>query len=155
MSIKKFRFRGETITFGLSTDNRTMVHATALAKVFNKEVYDFLRCDSTKQFIRTYCEILGLRYENEMTPNGILVKVNRGGCHNGTWMERSVALKFLAWLDPDFEIWIYKTKEDTLFNKKLIKTNAQYQNVLKQQIRDFKEQFIQFEHLLKQTEINH
>lgn len=36
---------------------------------------------------------------------------------SGTWMHRILALKFAAWLNPDFEIWVYSTIERILFGK--------------------------------------
>ena len=36
---------------------------------------------------------------------------------SGTWMHRILALKFAAWLDPDFEVWVYSTIESLLFGR--------------------------------------
>lgn len=36
---------------------------------------------------------------------------------NGTYFHRVLALKFAAWLDPMFEVWIYSKIEEVLFGK--------------------------------------
>jgi hypothetical protein len=33
----------------------------------------------------------------------------------GTWMHEILAMKFAAWLDPDFEVWVYFTVREILF----------------------------------------
>jgi hypothetical protein len=35
----------------------------------------------------------------------------------GTWMHRVLALKFAAWLNPSFELWVYCTIENLLFGR--------------------------------------
>ena len=83
-------------------------------RFLKKDVFGFLRLDSTKAYIQAYCQTADLRSENEFSPEGKLVKVVNGGRNNGTWMERSVALKFAAWLSPKFEVWVYKTIDEIL-----------------------------------------
>lgn len=116
METKTFQFNGKEIAFEMVGEN-VVVNATEMAKVFNKEVSGFLRLDGTKSYIQTFCESEDLHSEDEFTPNGKLIKVVNGGNHNGTWMERSVALKFAAWLDPHFEVWVYKTIDKLLFGE--------------------------------------
>lgn len=116
MESKTFQFNGKEIAFEMVGEN-VVVNATEMAKVFNKDVYDFLRTEGTKSYIEAFCESEKLRFGDEFSPNGKLVKVVRGGEHNGTWMERSVALKFAAWLDPHFEVWVYKTIDQLLFGE--------------------------------------
>lgn len=36
-----------------------------------------------------------------------LFQVKSGGRNNGTWMHEILALKFAAWLDADFEFWVF------------------------------------------------
>lgn len=116
METKTFQFNGKEIAFEMVGEN-VVVNATEMAKVFNKEVSGFLRLDGTKSYIQAFCESEDLHSEDEFTPNGKLIKVVNGGKHNGTWMERSVALKFAAWLDPHFEVWVYKTIDKLLFGE--------------------------------------
>lgn len=116
METKTFQFNGKEIAFEMVGEN-VVVNATEMAKVFNKEVSGFLRLDGTKSYIQAFCESEDLHSEDEFTPNGKLIKVVNGGKHNGTWTERSVALKFAAWLDPHFEVWVYKTIDKLLFGE--------------------------------------
>lgn len=117
MSTKVFNFNETPITFDFNSAENVMVNATEMAKVFNKEVSGFLKVDGTKNYINAFCQTEDLPFGNEFTPNGKLIKVVKGGEHNGTWMERSVALKFAAWLSPKFEVWVYKTIDNLIFGE--------------------------------------
>lgn len=117
MATKVLNFEKHQIAFDINADENVMVNATGMAKAFEKNVSDFLRLDSTKAYIEAYCQTGISHSENEFTPNGKLVKVINGGRNNGTWMERSVALKFAAWLSPEFEVWVYKTIDEILFGE--------------------------------------
>jgi len=59
------------------------------------------------------------RFEDECTETGKLIKVIKGGKNPGTWMHRVVALKFAAWLDPFFEVWVFQTIDKLLFGNYL------------------------------------
>ena len=90
MATKVLNFENNRIAFDINAGENVM------AKIFEKDVFGFLRLDSTKAYIQAYCQTADLRSENEFSPEGKLVKVVNGGRNNGTWMERSVALKFAA-----------------------------------------------------------
>ena len=94
--IKTFNYEGSPITF--ETGNGVMVNATEMAKNFGKTPKDFLKTQSTKEFI----ERLSSRKKILLTD---LVIVRNGGNGNGTWMHEDVALVFAQWLSPDFYIW--------------------------------------------------
>ena len=115
MATKTFSFEGHTISFDFDSDEKVMVNATEMAKVYKKDVYNFLKQNGTKSYIEAYTQTCNYRFGDEFSPNGKLVKVVRGGEHNGTWMERSVALKFAAWLNPHFEVWVYRTIDEIMF----------------------------------------
>lgn len=117
MATKVLNFGKHQIAFDINADENVMVNATAMAKVFEKNVSDFLRLESTKAYIEAYCQTGISHSEKEFTPDGKLVKVINGGRNNGTWMERSVALKFAAWLNPQFEVWVYKTIDEIIFGE--------------------------------------
>lgn len=34
-----------------------------------------------------------------------LVKINKGGINDGTWMHEDVAIEFARWLSPAFTLW--------------------------------------------------
>lgn len=87
-----------------STDN-VMVNATMMAAIFDREVFQFTRIDDTKNFIKAClkpqnCGLLGIKNKEDL----IISKQK-----SGTWMHRILALKFAAWLDSDFEVWVYTT----------------------------------------------
>ena len=137
------QFRDISIKFVLNPNNASlMVNATEMAKIFDRQVKYFLKADETKLFIST---MKGLpkdeRLWNEWSPgstnwgsksytnsteqepngsrsDGFFLSDNdiiqRRG-HQGTWMHRLLALRFAAWLDPEFELWIYITIDQILF----------------------------------------
>jgi len=79
MENRIFKHNGNNITFEMNSDENVMINATDMAKAFNKDVFGFLRLDSTKEYINAYCQTADLRSENEFTPNGKLIKVVNGG----------------------------------------------------------------------------
>lgn len=106
-------FEESNITFLLSKDNNMMVNATEMAKVFGKDLYQFTKSDNTKSFINSCLKpanagILSIKSESD------LIRSNQ---KTGTFMHRVLALKFAAWLSPDFELWVYSTIEKLLFGK--------------------------------------
>jgi hypothetical protein len=120
MRTEFFIFNGHEVSFSLDKENKVMVNATEMAKIFGKDVNEFTSNDRTKKFIGALCQIEGFRlgdnvqdgisrFEHEFSQNGMYVKTVHGGRNNGTWMHKLVALKFAAWLDPFFEVWVYST----------------------------------------------
>lgn len=116
MELMKFEYNGAIVEFE-PKKNDVMVNATQMAKIFEKEVSGFLKTDGTKKFVEAYCQTEDIPLGNEFTPDGKLVKVVHGGENNGTWMDRRVALKFAAWLDPFLEVWVYKVIDELLFGE--------------------------------------
>lgn len=94
-----YAFNGSNITFS-SGEGNIMVNATEMAKPFNKRPAEFLRLPQTLSFI----EVL-----NNNEPMG---KSHRSENGIGTWMSRKLALKFAAWLSPEFENWVYDRIEE-------------------------------------------
>ena len=98
MKSLEFIYQENEIHFLLNpTDQNVMVNATEMAKIFNKRMDLFMKAAHTKRFI----EVL------KLPPNGGSLDQNvvqfRG--RNGIYFHRILALKFAAWLDPEFEIW--------------------------------------------------
>lgn len=116
MEIINFEYNGQVVEFEPHRSD-VMVNATQMAKVFDKDVYQFLRTDNTENFVKAFCQTADLRFENEFLPDGKLVRVVKGGSNPGTWMDRRVALKFASWLDPFFEVWVYKVIDELLFGE--------------------------------------
>ena len=96
-------------------NSNIMINATQMAKIFGKKTEVFLKTDHAKEYI----ELLEKTIENEiiLPPNGGRIKPkvveNRG--RNGVFFERRLALKFAAWLDVEFELWVYSTIDNILF----------------------------------------
>jgi hypothetical protein len=119
MRTDKFVFEGKAISFSIDRENNMMINATEMAKIFGAQVNEFISNDNTKKFVTVLCQNGNSRFENEFMSDGKFVKVIIGGRNPGTWMDRRVALKFAAWLDPFFEVWVYSTIEELLFGRHL------------------------------------
>lgn len=113
METKICIFNDTPITFALSKDNGMMINATEMAKAYGKEVSHFMENERTKEFVK----------KSLNTRNSEYLKINKESDlvfsrqKVGTFMHRVLALKFAAWLDVDFEIWVYSTIERLLFGK--------------------------------------
>ncbi|QJD79573.1 KilA-N domain-containing protein [Spirosoma rhododendri] len=113
--IIKFSYEGQEVEFDTS-DPKLMVNATEVAKIFGKLTADFFRLDQTKAFINE-CLNYGNSHNSDGEKNGhsrFLGINNQDDLYtsrrrSGTWMHRILALKFAAWLDPRFELWVYLT----------------------------------------------
>jgi hypothetical protein len=81
---------------------------------------DFLKNDDTQNFIqaclRRAKKTAELRFlESGKKENSPFLDIKSESDlvdskqKSGTWMHRILALKFAAWLDPDFEVWVFET----------------------------------------------
>ena len=142
-----FKYNEHQIEFDFSDEN-LKVNATQMAKAFSKDVSDFFANDSTKKFVTTCLNNRNsgyLKIENE--EDLFISKQN-----TGTWMHRILALKFAAWLDPEFELWVYSTVDRIVFGeyqhlKKSLKESANRKNkieMLREDLRTDKK-FIELE----------
>lgn len=101
--LTQFNYEGSEISFEFSDGNK-MINATEMARQFKgKFVADFLRLKATK----VYIELLGRRYGDSHIGREVLRVVKGGSSHQGTWMDEKLALKFAAWLSPEFELWVF------------------------------------------------
>jgi hypothetical protein len=114
------------------TDANVMVNATEMAKLFDKKTKYFLKTEHAKAFI----EIA------KRAPNGAQIIEDRG--RNGIYFDRRLALKFAAWLSPEFEFWIYSKIEEITFGnyKKHWEAHAR-QEEAKQKMEIIKVQIIE------------
>ena len=105
-NLKQFDYKGQTITFEFSDGNK-MINATEMAKPFGKPVGNFLRLKETKQYVT----LLQSRYSDVNNSKEVLRIVRGGDAESrklqATWMDEKLALKFAAWLAPEFELWVY------------------------------------------------
>jgi phage antirepressor YoqD-like protein len=111
--LQTYNYQNSPVTF--SKDGEVMVNATQMAKPFGKLTANFLQTQQTKDFITAlenhYCNSNTDRYGISHTK---IVQVINGGTNPGTWMHQKLALKFAAWLSPEFELWVYDRVEELL-----------------------------------------
>jgi phage antirepressor YoqD-like protein len=108
---KDFNYEGNKVTFSCS-EHCNMINATEMAKPFGRRPVDWLKLDSTKEFLEALSEVKKSHFapNSEVKDSHItLVYTKRGGDLNnteqGTWMHEDVALEFARWLSPIFAIW--------------------------------------------------
>jgi hypothetical protein len=113
MEIARFIYQDNPsyeVDFEQASSDNVMVNATQMALIFGKRLDHFLRSDHAKEFIKVL----------EFTPfggNSIFLKrceIIQSRGQSGTWMHRILALKFAAWLDTSFEIWVFTTIDKIL-----------------------------------------
>jgi len=111
MKTLPFSYQNSEIQF-THAGNDIMVNATQMAKIFDKRVDHFLKAEHVNNFIQAF----------ELTPfGGSSTPLNREKIIKtingvGTFMHRILALKFAAWLDPKFELWVFSTIDKLLMN---------------------------------------
>lgn len=104
----KFNYDGKVISFHFE-DGNTMINATEMARPFGKRINNFLKSQHAKDFIK----LLESRYSKwsigQNKPEREVLRIIKGGSPElqGTWMDEKLALKFAAWLSPEFELWVY------------------------------------------------
>lgn len=99
----KFNYMGSPISF--KQDENLMINANHMANPFGKLTADFLRLDQTQDFIEVLDRKLNMGYP--------IIK-KEVGRYGGTWMHEKLALKFAAWLSPEFELWVFDRIEELL-----------------------------------------
>ena len=110
MEVVHFIYNQKEVDFLPSGNDDLMVNATQMAKVFGKDVFDFMKNDSTKNFISVALKTENSRFLGIKNESDLIDSRQK----SGTWMHRVLALKFAAWLDPAFELWVYVTIDKIL-----------------------------------------
>jgi len=112
MIVKK-SFGGAEVAFEPSiVKGNVMVNATQMAKAFpKKRMNDFLNNQETQDFISECLKSGNSRFLCVEQEEDLVTSKQK----SGTWMHRILALKFAAWLSPEFELWVYRTIEEILF----------------------------------------
>lgn len=113
METKICVFDENAISFAFDKDNSMMINATEMAKAFNKDLYQFTKSDHAKAFINSCLKPANAGLLSVKSEEDLIISRQK----SGTWMHRVLALKFAAWLSPDFEVWVYSTIEQLLFGK--------------------------------------
>lgn len=97
MNTEVYTYNGYDISFH-SGSNNILINATEMARPFNKTPKDYLRTQSSQDFI----DALSKRQNCLLTD---LVQVMKGGNNAGTWLHEDIALDFAQWLNIDFKLW--------------------------------------------------
>lgn len=110
----KFNYQGKQIDFK-DQKGSVMLNATQMGKAFGKKPKDWLRLQSTDEFLNVLKNSREADVPNELFNEADeLVQVIRGGKNQGTWMQEDVALEFSRWLSPSFAIWTNKHIKELL-----------------------------------------
>lgn len=109
MEIKKFE--NSLIAFDIEGE---FVNATDMAKKYKKRPVDFLRLDATKAFIDALESEVCLQHNTDFQSVKVIKGKYSDKREQGTWMHKTLALKFAAWLEPKLEVFIYMTFEKTI-----------------------------------------
>jgi len=110
MEVVKFVYNEKEVDFLPSGNDDLMVNATQMAKIFGKQVVAFLRNDDTKNFISECLKSENSHFLRVKKESDLVDSKQK----SGTWMHRILALKFAAWLDPKFELWVFSTIDQIL-----------------------------------------
>ena len=107
----KQEFENHFVDFELTNDN-LMVNATQMAKIFGKLPKDFLKNDDTKLFLNECLKKENSPFLIVEKEEDLVISTQK----SGTWMHRILAIKFAAWLNPKFELWVYVTIDKILYD---------------------------------------
>lgn len=130
-SLKVFQYNNHKISFQVSEESNGMINASHMAKCFCKRVHNFTKNEKTEEFIKVLVN-RELRLQNSKKSSEklqsskksfeeknirkrVIVK-KRHGKVTYTWMNYQLALKFAAWLCPEFEVWVYDKILDLIQN---------------------------------------
>jgi len=115
MEVVKFIYNETPVDFEPSGKANLMVNATQMAKIFGKKIENFTRIETTQNFISSCLKNANKRYLGIEKEEDLIKSKQK----SGTWMHRILALKFAAWLDPAFELWIFLTIDQILFGESI------------------------------------
>jgi KilA-N domain len=110
-------------------------NATLAAKYFGKESKDWLRLDSTRDYISAFVQ--QAKRTNPLFEENQLVMVKKGSPENGggTWLHEDLAVAFARWLNADFGVWCdYQIKQilrEQIYSADLDKALALFPKALK------------------------
>ena len=131
MKIINKKFQNKAIIFDLTKDKVVYLNATKTAKQFGKEVKEWLKLKSTKEYVKALEIAVGGK-----NPHGILHTI-QGGIpkQQGTWLHPKLTVFFARWLDIEFSIWCDVAIEEILEylpKNDSIKVDYQYINSINQ-----------------------
>jgi hypothetical protein len=91
----------------LQNSDELYFNATEMSKQFGKLPADFLRLQSTKEYIEEVINDSG----NGISHNENLIRITQGGKYQGTWLHQELAYEFAGWLSPIFRRNLHKWVE--------------------------------------------
>lgn len=144
---------GETLISFEKKDRELMVNATEMAKTYDKRIDVFLKSEHAKAFIK---ELEFTPYGGNSAPLKREEIIQTRG-QNGTFVHRFLAYKFAAWLNPKFELWVYKTIDGILYDyakvqEKTIADTVRIQKELKEKKEALQKSNEDFKEILKLEE---
>lgn len=98
------------------------INATQIAKAFGKVPKDFLRTESTKDYISALLNRLNSDGHISLLTEEDLVIARKGGIadEQGTWLHPKLAIVFARWLNSDFAVWCDMQIESLLKGESVI-----------------------------------
>ena len=136
MDTVKFVYNNTQIDFLPVGNDSLMINATQMAKIFNKKIEPFTRTESTQNFISECLKSDNRSYLNINDVSDLLDSRQK----SGTWMHRILALKFAAWLNPAFELWIYATIDKIILGNYREIKEATIEKLQAEKLQQFKKQ---------------
>lgn len=94
-----FEYQGEPVHF--STEG--WINATEIAKRFGRRPAKWLELPGTKSYMAALAKALGTSGVRKSDFG--LVRTQKGGPQQGTWLHPKLAVSFARWLDDDFAVW--------------------------------------------------
>jgi len=107
----------------LQQNENMFFNATEIARQFGRRAPDFLKSQSTQEYIEALQEVSG----NPESPFENLVKIQKGGKYQGTWLSNELALEFAGWCSASFRVHLHKwigQKLEEEHNRKIARDTA-------------------------------
>lgn len=103
--VKIFKYKDQEIGFDFSR-GKQLINATQMEKSFDKRSKDFLRLQSTKEYIEVLENYLKDAHMIKDSTEVLTVRKGGAASEQGTWMHRLLAVRFAQWLNPYFALWV-------------------------------------------------
>ena len=91
------QYNEKPISFELG--NHNLINATEMAVANDKKINDFLRLQTTKEYLEELSSVTGI-------PVTDLVIVKQGGKRQGTWVHSKVAIRVAQWCNAKFAVQV-------------------------------------------------
>ncbi len=138
-STHNVKFISDSFNITLTPRKDGYLNATVMCKAGNKLFADYIRLDSTKEFIRAYIK----EFKKELNvvdsdmgyPITTLVNSKKGGKNQGTWIHPELAIDLARWISPKFAVKVirivhkYASNDLTLIQDIVEKNNKETNTV--------------------------